>query len=94
MRCAKGFRPLVPSTALNSATPLDVVLPPNTCARIIVEGDKPVARLERPDGSVFARSEGEADAVLPEGGPFCTAKGETWKLVVAGEAQAAVFASP
>lgn len=94
VRCAKGFRPLLPSTFVKAGTALDFTLPPNTCARVVFVGDKPVARLERPDGSVFARGAGDADVVLPETGPFCTAKGETVKLHVSAEGQAAVFASP
>lgn len=94
VRCAKGFPPLVPSTTVKAGGSLDVVLPPNTCARVVIVGAKPKASLERTDGIVFARAEGEADAVLPEAGPFCTGKGETVKLHLATEGQAAVFASP
>lgn len=94
LRCARDFRVLLPSVALKAGASLEIVLPANTCARAIVVGDQASARLDRADGTTFARAQGQADAVLPERGPFCTARGETVKLVLAGEAQAAVYASP
>jgi hypothetical protein len=97
-RCAAGYRVLQPATKIAPAASVDVVLPANTCARVVLAGGGTAmgARLRRPSGTVVAAAKGDRDAVLPPAGPICTAQGETFRLELdeGSDATAQILVSP
>ena len=93
-RCSAGYRTLLPLRDVGPSAPLDASVPENSCVRFFVVGRSVRASLERGDGTVATTSAGPSDAVLPEQGPYCSAKGERLRLRTAGEARALVLISP